>query len=361
MSEEENNEETALVIYNDPLDGIKEILAKGLPENVDLTSLFRTDEGKRFAEQVKSQSDFTLVGILFPLLIELFGTIFPKLVNLFKDEDFKKFYEEKISEVDELDQSARKVFDGIPDMLSSLFNNLDELEASEFETDLRNVFGNKAEERFIGNMVFSLYSYLQAYIDSIIELLIRTESVRKQFLSYWDARRLQPRVGLLELDELSGDKYDAISELVKRSLPLNLAKRMNIISTAMNCQSQIENHLRDLDAKSTVDELRFLCDKRNEIAHGSPAPDISEYGIRIEKFDWKGFKESLIEELEKIWPSPTENAYAIIEFICEWAESVSFTDYFALLEFLPKSAFLFPAIFDYVMYDSINNSNNQTG
>lgn len=353
MEKDENKEEVALVVYDTPIDGIKEILAEGMPEHVDLTSLFYTPEGKRFANQVKSQSDFTLIGILFPLIMELLEKLLPKLIDISRDKRFKTFYEEKVAESDELNENSRNIIGSIPDIIEFMLESLDESSNEKPETSFSEIFGSKAKERFVGNMVFSLHSYLQAYIDSIIEFLIRNDLVRKQFLGYWDSRKLNPRIGLSELDEISGDKYDAITEFVKRSLTLNLVKRINVICTALNCKQQLSNLLKELNAEQIVDKLRFLCDQRNRIAHGTPAPDISEYGIEMEELDWKALKDSLIEEIFKVWPNPPEGVFAIIELACDWAESVAVTDYFALLDYLPKSAILYPAVFDYVIHDAI--------
>ncbi|MGY5853382.1 MAG: hypothetical protein RTU92_07455 [Candidatus Thorarchaeota archaeon] len=353
MEDDNDSEEEALIVYENPLVGIKEIVAKGIPDNVDLSSLFRTDEGKRFANQVKSQSEFTLVGILFPLLFEIFGRILPKVSDLVRDQRFKDFYKEQMETTEDLDDTSKRIIESLPDLAEYMFDNLDKSASDELENEFDSLFGFKAKERFLGNMVFSLHSYLQAYIDSIIESLIRNDSVRRHFLEYWESHKLHHRISLVELDELSDDKYEAVAELVKRSISLNLVKRMNIICTALGCQSDLSNLLNKLNARKVVDEIRFLCDQRNEIAHGNPAPDITDYGIEMEEFDWNSAKKSIIEEVEKVWTNPPETVYAIIEFVCDWAEDVAAIDYFALLDYLPKATILYPAVFDFVIYDAI--------
>ncbi|MFW9887706.1 MAG: hypothetical protein ACFFER_05950 [Candidatus Thorarchaeota archaeon] len=355
MNENGKDEETTLVVYEEPLDGIKEVIAKGLPENIDLRSLFYSPEGKRFANQVQSQKEFTLVGILFPMLIELFVKIYPKLMDIVRDVRFKSFYKEQITETEEIDEKSKRIIEQIPDMIELMLDSMDEETSTELETGFDTIFGSKAKERFLGNMVFSLHSYLQAYVDSIIESLVRNEkeAVRKQFLEYWDSRKVNLRIGLLELDETSGDKYDAIIEIVKRSLTSNPVGRMHTICKAIDCDKQLKQLIEKLDGKITEDELRFLYDQRNRIAHGDPAPELKEYGLELEQLDWAALKESLIEEVVKVWPEAPEGVFAIIELACVWAEKIAAADYFVLLDYLPKTVLTFPAIFDYVINDAI--------
>ncbi|MHA2041919.1 MAG: hypothetical protein ACXACG_03380 [Candidatus Thorarchaeota archaeon] len=355
MNENGKGEETTLVVYEEPLDGIKEIIVRGLPENIDLSSLFSSPEGRRFANQVQSQKEFTLVGILFPMLMELFVKIYPKLMDIVRDPRFKAFYEEQLTETEEIDEKSRKTLEQIPEITKLMLESMDDDTSMELETGFDNIFGSRAKERFLGNMVFSLHSYLQAYVDSIIESLVRNEkeAVRKQFLEYWDTRKVNLRIGLLELDETSGDKYDAIIEIVKRSLTSNPVGRMYTICKAIGCDKQLKHLIERLDGEITEDELRFLYDQRNRIAHGDPAPELEEYGLKLEPLDWAALKESLIEEVVKLWPEAPEGVFAIIELACGWAEEIAAADYFALLDYLPKTVLTFPAIFDYVINDAI--------
>jgi len=355
----EKEEEIVPVVYANPLDGIQDIIANGFPENVDLSSLFLSPNGKRFANQVQSQMEFTLVGILFPMVIELFVKIYPKLIDIIRDGRFKSFYKSQILETEDIDEKSRDVIEQIPDILEIMFDSLDEQTGEELEIGFDNIFGSKAKERFLGNMVFSLNSYLQAYIDSTIESLIRNEtsSVRTSFLEYWDSRKIDLRIGLLELNEISGDKYNAIAEIIRRSLTSNPLMRMRTICKAMNCVSELNQLLEKLDAKSSEDELRFLYEQRNRIAHGDPAPELGEYGLKLEPLDWKEIQESLIDEVMKIWSDPPDGVFVIIELACDWAEKIAVADYFTLLDYLPKTALLFPAIFDYIIDDTIKKIN----
>ena len=48
-----NDEKSKLVVFNDPLEGIKRILADDVEGEVDVISLFSTKEGKKYAKQAQ--------------------------------------------------------------------------------------------------------------------------------------------------------------------------------------------------------------------------------------------------------------------------------------------------------------------
>lgn len=354
LGDKSNSDEKQPVVYKHPLEGVQIILTEGIKDEVDLTSLFRTSEGKRFANQVASQKQFTLVGILFPMMIELFVRISPKIPAIISDDKFGGWFKEKVEESDEMDQKSRELLSQIPEFVKLAFEDIET--NSELPSSIDELFGERANERFLGSMVLSLHSYLQAYIDSIIDSLIRTESVRSQFLEYWDSRRIQPHIGLADLAETSGDKYDVISELVKRSIPLNLLTRMKVLCNATKSYQKLESHLREYNLEEITEATRYFCDLRNRIAHGEPAPPIDSYGFEISQIDWKELENWFVEELLKVWPDPPTGVFGIIEMGCEWAQQHGALDYFTLLDHLPRLALMYAAVFDYTIHETLTDS-----
>lgn len=354
MGENSNSDKKQPVVYKHPLEGVQTILAEGIKDEADLTSLFRTSEGKRFAKQVASQKQFTLVGILFPMMIELIVRISPKIPEIISDDKFTGWFKEKVEESDEVDHKSRELLSQIPEFIGLAFEDIGK--DNELTSGIEELFGERANERFLGSMVLSLHSYLQAYIDSIIDTLIRTDSTRSQFLEYWDSRRLQPRIGLADLVETSGDKYAVVSELVKRSIPLNLLNRMKVICNATKLHQKMESCLREYKLEDITEATRYFCDLRNRIAHGEPAPPIDSYDFEISQIDWKELENWFVEEVTKVWPDPPTGVFGIIEMGCEWAKQHGALDYFSLLDYLPELALMYAAVFDYTISEMLTSA-----
>lgn len=356
MDKSKEEDDTELVVYDDPLKGIQNILEHGFPKKADLTTLFSTPEGKRFAQQVEEQRQFTLVGILLPMMFEIAAKVLPRLPEVFSDERFKDWWEHEVHRSSEIEDEKRALVGQFPEMMELAFSEGSENSVHALGEDLNEVFGKRARDRFVGNMVFSLHSYVQAYVDSIIESLIREDSMRNRFLQSWDRNRAHLRLSFTELDEISGDKYDIITELVRRSLPSNLPRRMRRVCEAIGCIKEFNSLVSSYGLQRAIKELEYLCEWRNVIAHGEPAPDIDAYGLEFEQTDWNQLKGSIIEEILKVWHDPPDTVFTIIELVCDWAEETSPTDYLSMLQELPVMALALPALFDHV----INKTRNQS-
>jgi hypothetical protein len=129
---------------------------------------------------------------------------------------------------------------------------------------------------------------------------------------------------------------------------------MRRICEAIGCIKEFNSLVSSYGLQRAVKELEYLCEWRNVIAHGEPAPDIDEYGLEFEQTDWNQFKESIIEEILRVWRDPPDTVFTIIEIVCDWAEETSSTDYLSILQELPVMALALPALFDHVINETWN-------
>ncbi len=200
MEERESEAANQPVAYDNPIDGILDILNQGTTEETDTTSLFLTEEGKHFAEQVKKQSSFTIIEIMLSQSFEIFAKSWPKIVQVLSENRVQNFIKEQIESAQELDEEIKAALIAVPKMLKT---DYDEGEHPE-EDEIGEIFGKIACERFIGSLVFALYSFIEAYIKSIVTMIVEDETSRQQFINSWNLR--QAKISLGELDELSDDK-----------------------------------------------------------------------------------------------------------------------------------------------------------
>jgi hypothetical protein len=343
---EEKDESTKIVTFDDPLEGIKRILADDVEGEIDIISLFSTKEGKKYAQQAQEQKQFTTIGILIPLLQGLLTGIVPKLPELFSDEKMRSVWMEKVEETNGLDPKEKDFFLGVPDMLNLVFQSSIEGEEPSSETDIMSYWGEKAAERYLGGMVLAIHSYAEAYLDSIVDRLIQNDDLRPRVLKYCDKDGKRGNLTLMELDAVAGSKLEVISELAKKAFPWKLSERMWNICKSLDCLGDLVGYTKRVDGK-LLEEFKYFCERRNCISHGEPAPDLEEYGLKLDVLDWNEMKDALSDELSKAWPDAPQSLYALIEIGCEWGRESSAAEYFALLERLFKMAVLFPATFDY--------------
>jgi len=348
VTNHDQSKEDATVVYTDPLEALEQILREGLPDNADLTSLFSTNEGKQFAENVENQKQFTLTGTTFQMVIELFFRVVPRLASVFSNGGFKDWWNQQIGSDPDIDEKGKKALMQFPEMMELALSQDDTKEA-EAPLDFIELFGERTRERFIGAMVFSLHSYAQAYIDSVIESLVRDDSTRAEFLESCDSRRILQRLSLSELNEAAVDKYGVIAELVRRSLPSGLLKRMKAVCQALGYQKELDKVIRSRSLDKVDDDFQYFCDWRNRIAHGDPAPDLKQYVSEVTPTAWDDLTKSIREWFHGFWPIPPEEVEALIELGFEWAKSTSVLDFFLALDGLTKMVLLFPALFDFVV------------
>lgn len=349
-----DEEKVELVVFDDPLEGIKRILAEDVEGEIDIISLFSTKEGKKYAKQAQEQKQFTMIGILLPLLQGLLTGIVPKLPEVFSDEKVRSAWKEKVEETDGLDPKEKDFIVGMPDMLDLMLMSSAEGEETSFETDIIRYWGEKAAERYLGGMVLAIHSYAEAYLDSIVDSLIRNDDIRPQVLEYCDKDGKRGKFTLTELDAVAGSKLEVISELAKKAFPWKLSERMWNICKALDCLGDLAGYTKRVDGR-LLEEFKYFCERRNRISHGEPAPDLGEYGLKLDVLDWNEMKEALSDGLSKAWPDAPQSLYALIELGCEWGRESSAAEYFALLERLFKMAVLFPAAFDYYVKQSHTN------
>lgn len=344
MVEDEKSKESRIIVFEDPLIGVRDILADKIDDEVDITSLFTSNLGKQYAQHIVDQKQFTLFGMLIPILQDLMSKLLPKVSDVFENERISNSFKEKVETSSELDPKEKSLLLGLPDWLEASLKSTQQ----DFVPE-SNTWGERASERYLGTMVLSLHSYSEAYVDSIIDLIIKNDKTRGKLLQYCDKQGQRPRVSLAELDEESGNKQEIISALVKRILPWNLVKRMRSLCRALGKLGEFDGYIsRNSDGK-LEEEFQYFCDQRNSIAHGKPAPSLDDYDLTFKQFDFESLRSSLENELRKAWSDAPEALYELIDLGCEWAKDSSVMDYFNLMNQLLRMATLYPAIFDYYL------------
>ncbi len=342
MVKDDESSESRVIVFEDPLIGIREILADEIDDEVDIASLFISNEGKQYAQHISEQKQFTLNGMLIPILQDLISILLPKISDVFEDEKIASSLKEKVETTSELNPQEKNLLQNLPDWLDLSLKSAQQDFVSGFVTR-----GEKAAERYLGSMVLSLHSYAEAYLDSIIDLIVKNDKTRGKLLQYCDKLGQRPRVSLADLDEESGNKQEIIVALVKRTLPWNLVKRMRSICKAMDKLGDLDGYISKVSDGKLQDQFQYFCDRRNSIAHGKPSPSLEDYSLSIKPFDLDVLRKTLRDELAKAWAEAPEVLYEIIDIGCEWVKESSIMDYFNLMNQLLRMATLYPAIFDY--------------
>ncbi len=119
----------------------------------------------------------------------------------------------------------RELMTRFPDLVQYMLKTMEQNGETSFEIP----WGEKAVERYIGSFVLSLHAYIESFVDSTIDRMIANQDSRTLILEYCDKHLRRRWINFAELEEVDGSKYEVISELVKRNLPLNLPKRMLFI------------------------------------------------------------------------------------------------------------------------------------
>lgn len=340
---DEKDDTTEILTFDNPLEGIKIILTNEVEGRIDSSSLFTSSEGKKLARQVEDQKQFTTAGMLLPLIQDLMKRIIPKLPKLFSDGKLLSAIDESIKDESDLAPEERELMIRFQDLMKYILKSMEEDVESSYEIP----WGEKAVERYLGSFVLSLHTYVEAFVDSTIDRLVANDGSRVQILEYCDKHFPRRSIDFSELDEVEGGKYEVISELVKRTLPLSLPRRMLVICDALGIRKQIDGFIAKTSNGGLLEDFRHFCDMRNQIAHCEPAPSLADYGIELAPFDWKETKRDLKRDLDNAEIEPPRALYEIIDAASEWGQQSSVAEYFSLLESVFEMSILFVAAFDY--------------
>ncbi len=91
-----DDEKAEIISFDEPLEGIRKVVADDLEGRIDYNSLFSSEDGKKLSRQIEDQKQFTTVGMLLPLIQDLMKRIHPKLSKLFLDSKFRDAMDESI-------------------------------------------------------------------------------------------------------------------------------------------------------------------------------------------------------------------------------------------------------------------------
>jgi hypothetical protein len=161
-----------------PIDNLDEAFkrAQNILEKSKLEdkSDFVLDIREIFEDQITDLMEFTMKGVLFTIMEKLM-VIFPMIVDWLKSEEAKKLI--AASEND--------------DATIEVFHLLIEKDLLTFDLDVSGFFNESEQMRFIGYLIFGIYSYLDVYLSKLYEQIMESnldEVLKEQIQTNWITR-----------------------------------------------------------------------------------------------------------------------------------------------------------------------------
>ena len=127
--------------------------------------------------------------------------------------------------------------------------------------------------RFLALLTFSLYAYLDAYCDEVVQLLMSDQGILWGMLKSLESRN-RLLITTKDLRRVHGGDSERLRRIVNRHLPRNLKAKFGFVLKATKMDKKLDRLLKEYGSDSYDDDFESFLNLRHKIAHGEPCPSI---------------------------------------------------------------------------------------
>ncbi len=318
---------------------IKSLINNRDPEfKMDYSRLFRSKKGKKFGKQVNVLIAFTAKGVAFSFPID---RVYPQMKKWIFSEEFRKRIQE--AEDEEIDL---EFIDAMKKVLSS--------DPEAMESDILKLFDEEDQARFLALLTFSLYSYSEVFVESLINEILSVPVLAEQLWQYLEEKAGGSlRFKLEELKEYLVNPQSFLNKKLKkefRQRKQNPYNKLKTILKGLRLSELVNQLLEETQLQDYQRLFNEFQDIRHKIAHQQPFPSITEFETSTIKKKIDELHDQLKQQSIKIADIPPQ-ILEIYKPIFDWLERTSPS--FAITLVIPLMAVVYPALIDQTIISKI--------